>query len=182
MLYTRKGDKGTTGLYGTKKRLPKNSAVYDALGALDELNSFLGVCRAEATTKAQKIRVPHELIKAQQCLFIIQAELAGAGKKVHTQHVTDVEATIQKIEARITTPTSFVLSGNSKLSGLLDYARAMSRRVERAVLAARTTRSVSPETMQYLNRLSSLLYALARYEGTKRKKELRPTYENPSQK
>jgi len=176
MLYTRKGDDGTSGLYGTKKRLPKNSTVYEALGALDELNSLLGVARAHVTEKNQKISVARELVKIQQCLFIIQAELAGAGKKVHTAHVKDAEKTIHDIEKRIVAPTSFVLPGNSKLSGLLDYARAMSRRVERVVLNAKKDRKLSPETMQYLNRLSSLLYALARYEGTKRKKELTPTY------
>jgi len=176
MLYTRKGDRGTSGLYGTKKRLPKNSPVYEALGALDELNSFLGVCRAHATKKQKKIHVARELVKAQQCLFIIQAELAGAGKRVHTAHVEDLEKTIQKIEDVIVAPKSFVLPGNSKLSGLLDYARAMSRRVERTVLGAKKDRPISPATMQYLNRLSSFLYALARYEGTKTKKELIPTY------
>src|ERR1700690_1050076 len=100
MLYTRKGDSGTSGLFGTKTRLPKNSPVYDALGALDELNSLLGFCSAVSTRK--EFRIPHHipvLVRGvQERLFIAQAELAGAHKSITEAQVKTLEDSINKLE------------------------------------------------------------------------------------
>jgi cob(I)alamin adenosyltransferase len=178
MLYTRKGDGGTSGLFGTKQRLPKDSPVYQALGALDELNSLLGVCRAKArgVQHHEGVDIPKEVERVQQILFIAQAELAGAEKNVTQKHVDELEASIAAIEALIQNPHSFVIPGATELSALFDVARAVSRRAERTVVSAKEHRPVSATTGAYLNRMSSFLYALARYTagtGT----ELSPTYE-----
>ncbi|MDP3763234.1 MAG: cob(I)yrinic acid a,c-diamide adenosyltransferase [bacterium] len=177
MLYTRKGDDGTSGLLGTKERFPKNSPVYDALGTLDELNSLLGVCRACSVREKGGVDVSDEIQNVQERLFIIQAELAGAPKSILLEHIKELESTIEKFEKLIANPHAFVISGTTELSAMLDYARAVSRRAERKVLGAQTTRKVSAPTRTYLNRLSSLLYALARYAAsTKGTKESSPSY------
>lgn len=177
MLYTRNGDRGTSGLFGTKRRLPKDATVYEALGGLDELNSLLGVCYARSLSeKWGTLDVSDTIRTAQQCLFIVQAELAGAQKSVTESQVHEMENTIGSIEALIHNPHAFVIPGATELSGLLDYARAVSRRVERAVVRVHTHR-VSPTTRAYLNRLSSLLYALARYAAAMAGvKEVSPSY------
>jgi cob(I)alamin adenosyltransferase len=162
MLYTRKGDGGMSGLFGTKERLPKNSPVYDALGALDELNSLLGFCYAVSRREefAMSLYIATLVRTIQQRLFIAQAEVAGAKKSITKAQVEELEDAIDWLEERIENPHAFVVPGATELSALFDYARAVSRRAERAA-GARS--AVSAETRAYLNRLSSLLYALARY-------------------
>jgi len=159
MLYTRKGDRGTSGLFGTKERFPKESPVYDALGTLDELNALLGICFAHSKKK--------EVGTVQQHLFIIQAELAGAQKSITQEQVTELERMTDALEALVPHQGSFVVSGSTKMSALFDYARAVSRRTEREVIKAQSIRACSPTTYAYLNRLSSLLFALARHESAK---------------
>lgn len=176
MLYTRKGDDGTSGLFGTKDRLPKDSPIYDALGALDELNSLLGVCRARLVSYSL-FRLHDAVEKSQESLFIIQAELAGAEKALPQEHVDILENAVNSIEKLIENPHAFVIPGATELSGLLDYARAVSRRTERVVISVRADHTISPTSVAYLNRLSSFLYALARYAAAEAKaKESSPSY------
>lgn len=157
--------------------MPKDSPTYEALGTLDELNSFLGLCRAYASRKKAGVEIASEILGAQQCLFIIQAEIAGSQKNIDKEQVLLLEHTIDRLETKIEKPHAFVIPGSTELSGMLDYARAVSRRAERAVIAIAAERQVSDQTKCYLNRLSSLLYALARYsaalEGVQ---EVSPTY------
>ncbi len=178
MLYTRKGDDGTSGLFGSNSRLPKDCPLFEALGSVDELNSLLGICFAKATAAGPTYERVAELLRSvQQDLFIVQAELAGADKKIDQPRVDRLEVSIAEIEQEIEKPTSFVIAGGTELSAHLDYARAVSRRVERQVIAARDTKPVCPETGKYLNRLSSFLYALARLANTlAQSAEERPTY------
>lgn len=185
MLYTSNGDSGFSGLYGTKERFPKGSPIYDALGTLDELNTFLGICRAKSLSLGEKagvkkkIDIPVEVLKIQQCLFVIQAELAGAGKTIVKTQIEELESTINLIEKKVGNPRSFIVPGTTELSGLFDFARATARRAEREVIKIRA-REISPESMAYLNRLSSFLYAVARYVARaasgKAVEEVRPTY------
>ncbi|MES2135085.1 MAG: cob(I)yrinic acid a,c-diamide adenosyltransferase [Patescibacteria group bacterium] len=176
MLYTRKGDNGTSGLFGTKDRLPKNSPIYEALGTLDELNSLLGMCRARLVSYSL-FQLHDAVQKSQESLFIIQAELAGAEKVLPQEHVDILENAVNSIEKLIETPNAFVIPGATELSGLLDYARAVSRRTERVVVGVHTNHTISPASLAYLNRLSSFLYAMARYVATKAKaKESSPSY------
>src|SRR3989344_5417927 len=112
MLYTCKGDTGMSGLFGTKKRLQKNSPLYEALGTLDELNSLLGVCRARASSKKNgKSNLSREILNAQQCLFIVQAELAGADKTISPARLKETEQTIDTLEGLIQNPHAFVIPG-----------------------------------------------------------------------
>lgn len=180
MFFTRKGDAGTSKLFCGGERVPKNSPVFGALGTLDELTSFLGACRARAHTEREqykKFDMEEELLRAQQCLCIALAELAGAKKSIPSERVPEIERVIQAIEDMVGNPNAFVIPGATELSGLLDYARAVSRRAERAVLEVHLEREVSESTRMYLNRLSSLLYALARYAASvSNSKEITPTY------
>lgn len=174
MLYTRKGDTGTSGLFGTKERFPKNSPIYDALGTVDELNSLLGLCRARSAFEPDIVAA---LMHAQECLFIVQAELAGVEKSITQVHIDTLEHHIELFESKIENPHAFVIPGATEISALFDYARAVSRRAERSVLIVRDSHTIADTTIAYLNRLSSLLYALARcsaQQGTH--KEISPTY------
>ncbi len=193
MLYTRKGDDGTSGLFGSAARLPKDCPLFEALGTVDELNSLLGVCFAKANTEAlaaiatvglessirsnEYTKVANLLREQQQHLFVVQAELAGADKRFDQSQVEQLEATIADLEQKFENPHAFVIAGGSELSALLDYARAVSRRAERHVLLVREEYPTSPAAHKYLNRLSSFLYALARFANTLASSlEQKPTY------
>jgi cob(I)alamin adenosyltransferase len=170
MLYTGKGDDGTTKTFtpGTP-RVSKGSAVPDALGALDEINSFLGLVKVKSAESKFQIGqsgplfadVVHDL---QETLFIVQAEIAGADKTVPERKLKAVEALIADIEKELPPITSFFISGGTELATLFDIARTIARRAERRVVVAIEEGSITlgPHTRPFLNRLSSILYALAR--------------------
>lgn len=173
MLYTRKGDGGNTGLFGTKERVPKDDPLFEALGSIDELNSLTGLCRAHAHEHSEE--TAEELAQAQEVLFIAQAQIAGSTMRVTDSHVGALEEVIDRIEATIQKPTSFVVPGATMLSALFDFARTVARRTERAVVRARIKDAV--ELHAYLNRLSSFFYALARQAAqTDGRAEKPPTY------
>jgi cob(I)alamin adenosyltransferase len=162
MLYTGKGDKGTTTTFGCdQQRISKSSELPEALGTLDELNAFLGFVKMRATAEP---RIVTALRDAQETLFIIQAEIAGADKKVEDSAVKQIEKIVNTIEKEIPPLKGFSIAGGTELSALLDVARTLARRAERRVIAVNgmNLRDLSPETMAYMNRLSSLLFALAR--------------------
>jgi cob(I)alamin adenosyltransferase len=177
MLYTRSGDDGSTNLYGSKKRFKKSDAVFDALGNVDELSSFLGLLRAKCKTKTEKKYVLQIILEIQENLFIVQAELAGANKTLSQKNINKLEKAIKSFEEKIENPHSFVIPGETELSALFDLARTISRKAERSVLKIEKDRRVSRETLSYLNRLSSFFYAVARLEALDDKNiELRPSY------
>lgn len=159
MLYTGKGDNGKTSLYHCDQRLSKSSLVAEALGSLDEINSFLGWCKVKAMGQ-----VLSQLSKTQDNLFSIQAEVAGAEKFVTRGDVEELESWIADIEKNLPEIKSFIVSGGSELSAMFDFARTIARRTERKVVAVAESKDVElkEETLAYLNRLSSFLYALAR--------------------
>jgi len=173
MLYTGKGDKGTTKTFGCDQaRISKSSELPEALGALDELNSFLGLTKVRAA-QAQNTGVvignrtfPLSVIikNIQESLFIVQAEVAGATKKVGKRKVTEIEKIVNSIENVIPPITTFSIAGGTELSAMLDVTRTLARRAERRVVGVHESglRSLSPNTRAYMNRLSSLLFALAR--------------------
>lgn len=182
-LYTRKGDTGTTKTFGCDQRISKSSAVAEALGSLDETNSFLGLCRSGAKAKKlsfHKRPVADVVFDVQQALFIVQAELAGAQKTMPEQRVKDVEEIVDGIEKLLPPIKSFFIPGAAELSARFDAARTIARRAERRVVAVVEEGRVKmgPHSLAYLNRLSSLLYALARFANHKeRVKETPPTYQ-----
>lgn len=162
MLYIGKGDKGTTTAFGCdQQRISKSSELPEALGALDELNAFLGFVKMRA---AANPRIAGAIRGVQETLFIIQAEIAGADKKVGEGTVKEVEKLVNDIEKEIPPIKGFSIAGGTELSALLDVARTLARRAERRVIVVKEMklRELAPETLAYLNRLSSLLFALAR--------------------
>ena len=162
MLYTGKGDKGTTKMFGCdQQRISKSSELPEALGALDELNAFVGFVRMR---DAGESRIADVLRDVQEKLFIVQAEVAGADKKVESSAVKQVEDIVNGIEKEIPPLKGFSIAGGTELSALLDVARTLARRAERRIIAVKemNLRNLSPSTMAYMNRLSSLLFALAR--------------------
>lgn len=169
-LYTGKGDKGTTKLFDSKKgeRVPKSSPIFEALGTVDELNTVLGWCKSACSVDwmVGDKSMSAVLLDVQNHLFTIQAELAGAGKSIPLKNVQEVEDRIATIEEQLPEITTFFVPGGSELSARLDMARAISRRAERRLVElGETEKQVSEHTLTYANRLSSLLYALVRFEN-----------------
>ena len=179
MLYTGKGDGGTTKTFGcNQQRISKASELPEALGTLDELNSFIGLAKVLAGSEANmraNLRVPLSktriktyptiLDDIQQSLFTVQAEVAGAPKRVGKVKVTQSELLINTIEKLMPPITTFTVAGGTELSATLDVARTIARRAERRVIAVDEAglQKIAPATKAYLNRLSSVLFALARY-------------------
>ena len=175
MLYTGKGDGGTTKAFDTASgvRISKASELPEALGTLDELNSFIGLAKVRARgdsdpkiplgTRTRTISAI--LADVQETLFIVQAEVAGSSKRVGKAKVTQIETIINTIEQLMPPITTFTVAGGTELSATLDVTRTLARRAERRIVGITEAglRKVSPNTKAYLNRLSSLLFALARY-------------------
>jgi len=172
MLYTGKGDKGTTKVIDSKERFSKGSDIIEALGSLDELNSFLGLCKSKARKAPEggvvlgkkEEKISEILREVQGNLFIIQAQVAGANKKIAKVKLTRIEKIINIIENEIPPIKGFSIAGGTELSSLLDFARTLARRTERRVVLVKEMNlgNLSDYTLPYLNRLSSLLFALAR--------------------
>lgn len=193
-LFTGNGDNGTTKTYSCDQRISKSSATAEALGSLDEINSFLGLCKAQAAYLDYKLgdksisEIVHDM---QRNLFIVQAELAGADKSIDEGKIKELEEIINQIEKELPPIKSFFVSGGlpdmtkwqiagAGLSAIFDIARTIARRAERRVIAVveemsqpplsasegegnKGRKQISKHTKGYLNRLSSTLYALARY-------------------
>ena len=144
MLYTRKGDSGTTKDFksGPGQRKSKSSCQTEALGAFDELNSFLGLVKVKAqavdwkaTSDSNAIQ-PAKIIEwVQNCLFTVQAEIAGANKKINRKKVTEMEKWIDSIEKQLPPIKTFFISGGTELAALFDVSRTLARKAERRVIA-----------------------------------------------
>ena len=170
MLYTRKGDDGSTKTFGCDQRISKSSSVAEALGSLDEINSFLGLIKIKTgdlsfDLLATRIKFSEIIDQIQQNLFIVQAELAGASKIISADKIKWLEEIIDKIEKTLPPIRTFFVSGGVELAALFDIARTIARRAERRVIgvADEGKITIGKETLAYLNRLSSVLYAFARY-------------------
>ncbi len=165
MFYTRKGDEGYTDLLGD--RVPKYHLRPETYGTIDEATSFIGLARALSTSE----RTRSILVDIQRDLYLLMAELAFAPdmkqKRYHitADHVKRVEAETDRLSAEVELPPHFVLPGDTVPGGALDVARTVIRRAERlAVRLAHEDEIGNPEVLAYLNRLSSLLFILARFE------------------
>jgi cob(I)alamin adenosyltransferase len=167
-VYTRKGDDGTTGLLHGG-RVAKDSPQPTAYGDVDEAQAVIGLVRAVADGELAGI-----LIDIERDLWVVMAELAcnpnrldrldEAGSRPSPAMVARLESLIDDVSARFEPPTEFVVPGEDEVSARLDVARAVCRRAERSALSA-----VAPgsSVVPYLNRLSDLLWTLARWsEGT----------------
>jgi len=181
-LFTGKGDDGTTKTYGCDQRMSKSSLVAEALGSLDEINSFLGLCKVAAEERGYVIAnrrfeaIVHSL---QQTLFMVQAQVAGFPMDVPEEKVTELETIIAACEREMPPIKTFFISGGAMLAAKFDFARTIARRAERRVVAVAEEGKVKiqPATLAFLNRLSSILYALARLSNHKSGKlEESPNY------
>lgn len=167
MWFTGKGDKGTTGLYGSRDRQSKGSLAFEALGTLDELNSYIGLCASHARESdcdsgKDSFVISNILFDIQHDLFNVQAEIAGSDKRILSARINAIENIISGAENSVRPSRGFVLPGATILSGHIDVARAISRRAERQVVSLNEETDVSSTLLSYMNRLSSILYALAR--------------------
>lgn len=167
-IYTRKGDDGTTGLlYGG--RVAKDSPLPTAYGEVDEAQAVLGIARAEAEPGGE---LDTMLIALERDLWVLMAELAAspehrdrlvAGTSLVTaEMVSDLEGQIDAVSERFEAPNEFVVPGENRVAATLDLARTVVRRAERHALSAVVDGS---QVVPYLNRLSDLLWALARWQG-----------------
>ncbi len=168
--YTTKGDNGTTRLFNCPQavRLSKGDSVFEVLGGVDELNSFVGWCRAVAERSSlpgdKRVEFLEVLHTLQEDFFIIQAKLGGGVKDLPQERVTRLEKAIALFAREFSEIRSFVIPGATELSALLDVSRAVARRVERLYVKEMGTKERdSDPTRSYLNRTSSMLYVMARY-------------------
>ncbi|MEA2476968.1 MAG: cob(I)alamin adenosyltransferase [Actinomycetota bacterium] len=182
-IYTRKGDDGTTGLlYGGRVR--KDDARTDLYGTLDETVSALGVARAGGLVD----RVEEIVVRLQREMFVVGAQLATAPEnqtklEVGVSKITPdmTEAAEREIDALVAEhplPDEFILPGETMGSAGLDLARSTIRRAERQGVALdRDDLVPDPEILRYLNRVSDLLFVLARYEEAERGRRAAPSRE-----
>ena len=158
-IYTRTGDDGTTGL-GDGSRVPKDSARVEAYGTVDELNSVIGVLLAVPALPAE---VTACLTEVQHELFDLGGELCIPGHRaVRAEHVARLERTLDDFNAALPPLKEFILPGGGPAAAACHLARTVARRAERRVWALARSEAVAPELTQYLNRLSDLLFVLAR--------------------
>lgn len=182
MIYTRAGDSGETGLFGTPERLPKDAPRIEALGSLDELTSLIGLCKVKSLSEKIIIDATGETVKellelVQQNLFTVQAEVGGADKHLSDDALYTMEQYIEAIEIELPQIKTFLLPGGTGLSALFDFSRTVARRAERRVITVHREAALTDNTLSYLNRLSTFLYALARLTNIRADKhEDAPTY------
>ena len=166
-IYTRTGDAGDTGLFGGE-RVSKASARVEAYGDVDELNSVLGVARCHRLGKDAPDDFDALLATIASRLFDLGAEIANASGKdlgiplVDDADVTAMERAIDRAEEEVAPLKVFVLPGGAPMAAQLHVARTVCRRAERRVVALASVTPVRGEVVRYLNRLSDLLFTLAR--------------------
>ena len=158
-IYTRTGDDGTTGL-GDGSRVPKDSPRVEAYGTVDELNSVLGVLLA---LPALPPGVSATLTEVQHELFDMGGELCIPGHTaISAAQVTRLEEELDGFNAQLPALKEFILPGGGAAAAACHLARTVARRAERRVLTLARAEHVSPEVLKYLNRLSDLLFVIAR--------------------
>lgn len=179
-VYTRRGDRGETDLVGGA-RVAKDSARIDAYGSVDELNAAIGVVRAvnAQTPRAAKTRELDELLRRlQNELFDLGGELATPADafqpgmfRVGAGEVTALEQRLDRCQKDLQPLKSFVLPGGGPVSAFLHVARTVCRRAERDVLRLMRHEEIGEWPLAYLNRLSDLLFVLARWVGRHRREK-----------
>jgi cob(I)alamin adenosyltransferase len=162
-IYTKTGDDGTTGLIG-ERRVSKDSLRIEACGSLDELNAMIGVVRSNALPE----RIDAILQQVQEDLFALGSELAlpegmdPEDRGLDDAAVRELEMEIDAQEARLAPVRQFILPGGAVAGAELHLARAVARRAERHCVSLSRIGNLDPRILRYLNRLSDLLFVLAR--------------------
>jgi len=167
-IYTRTGDDGTTGL-ADGNRIAKNSLRVEAMGTIDELNAHVGML-VEYLDENDELRPA--MARIQHHLFDLGGEFAIPGSKVISgNQIQWLEETLDEWNAPLPPLKNFILPGGSKAAAQCHLARAVCRRGERIVVALGHEESINPDSRNYLNRLSDLLFVmcrvLARREGAR---------------
>lgn len=165
-IYTRTGDKGTTGL-GDGSRVEKDDDRVEAFGDIDELNSCIGLLIAELAPQDELIE---EFREIQQNLFNLGGELSVPGYAlVKDQHIEALEQLLDRLNADLPPLTDFILPGGNKAASVCHLARSICRRAERRVVTLSKSADIRSQCQAYLNRLSDLLFVsarvIARYHG-----------------
>lgn len=157
-IYTKKGDKGSTGLYSETKRLTKDSQRIRAIGAVDEVNSFLGVI-VSLSEDSHLIRYLEEI---QENLLVVGSVLGGSNLRFSKVKTRKIEKEIDRLEKALPKLTNFIIPGGTKTAAKVHFARTLVRRAEREVVNLSREEIVKPQIIIYLNRLSDLLFMFAR--------------------
>lgn len=166
-IYTKTGDRGETGLLGGK-RVSKSDLRIEAIGALDELNAAIGILRAQKPDKKTGII----LKQIQNDIFNIGAEIADSrpraarlSRKTASANVKILERTIDKIEKKLPPLRNFILPGSTLFAAHGHMARTVCRRAERTFVSLNEKMPQNPHILKYINRLSDLLFMLAREDN-----------------
>ena len=158
-IYTRTGDDGSTGL-GDGSRTEKDSLRIEAIGAIDELNSFIGLL----LTHSLPPEISELLSGIQHDLFDLGGEICIPGRETLTpDHVTQLEAALDKYNKELASLKEFILPGGCQQAALCHVQRTVCRRDERRLISLKREQHVSGQATCYLNRLSDFLFVLARY-------------------
>ena len=161
-IYTKIGDKGNTAFFNCGM-VSKDDPRIEVLGALDELNSTIGI----TLCSIPEGKLKETLNKIQNDLFQAGADLVGGYSKegrprITSEHVREVELMIDELELKLGLPQKFILPGGTLASSFLHLCRATTRRAERNIVKLSRIIEINPEMLCYINRLSDLLYVLAR--------------------
>ena len=161
-VYTKTGDKGTTRVFDKKSGqlvgIRKDSCHIKTIGAIDELNSFLGVIKSFSEDGKLQNRVE----EVQANLFIVNSIFAGSKLRFSKIKTKKLEKEIDIWEGRLPVQKNFIFYGGSQTSSLLFYARALARRAERSLVSFAKKEKVPESVLIYFNRLSDYLFMLAR--------------------
>ena len=165
-IYTKTGDKGTTGLIGGE-RVSKNHIRIESYGTIDELNSYLGV----VSDGVDEVDIIHAIRTIQDRLFTIGSELATSAKKevkmklpdIYEEDVLWLEEQIDNMNEELPEMRSFILPGGNLSAAHLHHARTICRRVERALVSLGKEKEVRSELYVYFNRLSDYFFTAARW-------------------
>ena len=171
-IYTRTGDKGETGLVGGA-RISKDSLRVQAYGNVDELNSVLGEVRAFVNDK----ELDKLLAELQADLFVVGADLASIPgteqrsiPRIFAEKITAMEKTIDRFEAELSPLKAFILPGGGVTGSMLHNARTVARRAERHIVALGQVERINDQLIPYMNRLSDLLFVMARVANRRENK------------
>lgn len=168
-IYTRKGDDGSTGL-ASGERVQKDDPQVDACGDVDELNALLGLALVDGPVP----ELAAVLVRIQSELFNVGGELSLIGAPedrrppqplIQARHVEALERACDAFNAALGPLENFILPGGSRTAALLHVARTVCRRAERRTVALAHVREVPRDVLRYLNRLSDLLFIMARFEN-----------------
>lgn len=166
-LYTRTGDSGETSLFGGK-RVSKSSPRIEALGCVDELNAALGVALSNCSFATKKI-----LLEIQNDLFTIGAALANSKQTLKlTKRVGELEKLIDQTDQALPELHNFILPSGTKGASSLHWARSVCRKAERQLVKLSLEEKLEPTIGHYFNRVSDLLFALARAENDQGKNDI----------